>query len=160
MLYALNKDIIILFNSRMIFVRKKMYTFPKKCKNNESEDDYYGPVSVTEFNELPWNNNCWKLSLEEVSHTELRIQFFVEQEQNTEKIINIKMHHCPAYEKWIKKIHIQRLWSALERTNLKRLHEIRTAMVMSLHPRLGKNSPLAMLNLDVFHYCCYLLCKV
>ena len=146
----INNDVIILFNSRMIFIRKKMYTWPKKKSNNDDDD---GPVSVTEFREFPWRG-CGVLSLAEVSQTELRIQFrpFNDDDNNNNKAM-IKMHHSPAYQNWIAKIHVQRLWSALERANLKRFHEIRTAIAMSLHPRLGINSPLmTFLNLDAFFY--------
>ncbi len=150
-------DVIILFNSRMVFISKKMYTFPKKCNNDGLSD---GPVSVTEFSELPWWD-CRVLSLTEVSQTELRIRFAQEVSDDNDNnnnnsgntVIIIIMHHSSAYQNWIAKIHVQRLWSALERTNLKRFHEIRTAMAMSLHPRLGKNSPLmTSLNLDALFY--------
>ena len=160
----INNDVKILFNSRMIFIRKKMYTWPKKSNNDDGLSD--GLVSVTEFSELPWWD-CGALSLTEVSQTELRIQFGQEVSDDDEDedvdnnnnnysntvIKKITMHHPPAYQNWIAKIHVQRLWSALERANLKRFHKIRTAIAMSLHPRLGKNSPLSTsLNLDALFY--------
>lgn len=134
-------DGAVLTTLRMIIFQNRMYTNPRYSTYANSH--VFRLMSITDFNQVPWRD----ATLTEVSRTILVIHLQSDHLPLERRVI--LMHHGREYQSWIANVHINKLWKVLERATQTRRVETRIAVLMSLHPRLGENSPLNALGPDL-----------
>jgi hypothetical protein len=137
-----NSNATVLVHARMLVYQNKLYHSPTRYSKDEARHrNIHLPVSVGEFSDMHWT----RVKFVNVLSGFLIICFDCVGGVTS---LGIWMYHTHAYQHWIASTQVPIIHSAFRHAMWQHQCEMRAALAMALHPRLGGDSALHVLHSD------------